>query len=195
MIKYVIIDNGHGRQTRGKCSPDGRLREWEWTRKAARKLVGELKSRGLEAVLLVPEDDDVPLRERCRRANAIAAEHVGAVLISLHTNAAGDGKHWTDARGWSSFVARGAGAEARRLAAGMWRMAKERGFSGNRCVPPAGYYERDFAICRCTHCPAVLTENLFHDNIFDAGFLMSDEGVDTIVRLHADAIMAYNNVL
>lgn len=29
----VLIDNGHGENTPGKRSPDGRLREWAYSRK------------------------------------------------------------------------------------------------------------------------------------------------------------------
>ena len=28
----VLIDNGHGSNTPGKCSPDGRLKEYAYTR-------------------------------------------------------------------------------------------------------------------------------------------------------------------
>lgn len=31
----VLIDNGHGADTPGKCSPDGRLREYAYTRDIA----------------------------------------------------------------------------------------------------------------------------------------------------------------
>ncbi len=27
----ILIDNGHGTETPGKCSPDGRLREYAYT--------------------------------------------------------------------------------------------------------------------------------------------------------------------
>ena len=31
----ILIDNGHGENTPGKRSPDGKLREWEYTRRIA----------------------------------------------------------------------------------------------------------------------------------------------------------------
>ena len=31
----ILIDNGHGYDTKGKCSPDGLFREYRWTRQAA----------------------------------------------------------------------------------------------------------------------------------------------------------------
>jgi len=60
----VIIDNGHGKNTKGKCSPDKSLYEWEWTREIAYKLYNTLMLHGIEALLLVPEDTDVSLSTR-----------------------------------------------------------------------------------------------------------------------------------
>ena len=68
----VLIDNGHGAETPGKCSPDGTHREWAWSRRMAAELKRRLEERGVEAHLLVPENGDVALRERVLRANEIA---------------------------------------------------------------------------------------------------------------------------
>ncbi len=35
----ILIDNGHGNNTSGKCSPDNRLREYAWAREIAVRLV------------------------------------------------------------------------------------------------------------------------------------------------------------
>lgn len=64
----VILDNGHGRDTAGKRSPDGRLREYAYTREMARRIAQDLKRQGIDVSLLVPEDTDVPLKERVERA-------------------------------------------------------------------------------------------------------------------------------
>ena len=67
----ILIDNGHGSQTKGKRSPDGKLLEYAYTRELARRIVSILKSRGYDSELLVPEDNDIPLSERVRRVNEI----------------------------------------------------------------------------------------------------------------------------
>ena len=89
----ILIDNGHGIQTKGKRSPDGTRLEYAYTREIARQVVTELKNKGYDAELLVPEEDDIPLSERVRRTNAhcqaFGKTHV--ILISIHVNAAGDG--------------------------------------------------------------------------------------------------------
>ena len=101
----VILDNGHGRDTAGKRSPDGRLREYAYTREMARRIARDLKRQGIDVSLLVPEDTDVPLKERVERANRIYAETgKQAILVSIHVNAAGNGSTWFSARGWSVFV-------------------------------------------------------------------------------------------
>ena len=64
----VILDNGHGKNTIGKCSPkwsDGtQLFEWSWTREIARLLKERLDAQGIETILLVTADNDVSLSER-----------------------------------------------------------------------------------------------------------------------------------
>lgn len=188
---FVIIDNGHGAETPGKCSPDGQLKEWAWTRQAAKALAAELKRRGIGSTLLVSEARDVPLRERVRAANEISRLHDNAVLVSLHTNASRSDGRWGDACGWSVFTAPGASEKSRRLARLLYEEACARYLKGNRSTPAEGYWTASLAMCRDTVCPAVLTENLFHDHAGDAAFLLSSEGLRCIVELHADAIEKY----
>lgn len=187
MIKnnaMILIDNGHGAETPGKRSPDGALQEWKWTRQVAAKAVAQLQRLGLEARLLVPEDEDVGLRERARRANAAKAD----LLVSIHVNASGDGSSWRDARGWSAIVAPKAGKESRRLATLLCTHAAEAGFDVRRQAPGRPYWEQSLAICRDTRCPAVLTENLFMDNWCDCQMLLPELSQDVVAMLHAQAI-------
>lgn len=65
----VLIDNGHGAETPGKRSPDGRLREYAYTREIAIRVASRLQQTGIDAVRIVPEETDVPLAERVARAN------------------------------------------------------------------------------------------------------------------------------
>ena len=84
----VILDNGHGENTKGKCSPDKRLLEWEWTREIACRLHNLLLENEIEVQLLVPEDKDISLSERVKREKKITkeAKKVGkeTCLISIH---------------------------------------------------------------------------------------------------------------
>lgn len=104
----ILIDNGHGVETPGKRSPDGRLQEWSYTRLSARENVSHLTAAGVTAQRVVPEDMDVPLPERCRRVNEVCRilGKTNVLLVSIHINAAGKGDRWMNARGWSCYTTR-----------------------------------------------------------------------------------------
>lgn len=187
----VLIDNGHGSNTPGKCSPDGRLREYAYTREIAERLVMELRKNGIDAERIVKEEIDVPLAERCRRVNEYKASE--AILVSIHCNAAGNGSDWMSARGWEAWTSVGK-TKADKLATCLYEDAEN-------CLPGMKMRkdmtdgdpdkESQFYILRHTNCPAVLTENLFQDNREDVSFLLSEEGKRAIVSLHARGIMKY----
>ena len=191
----ILIDNGHGYNTPGKCSPDGRLREYKYTREVAAVVVSKLKALGYDAELVTPETYDVSLNTRVRRINEICRK-VGAknvIVVSIHNNAAkGDGK-WHDATGWSGWVAPNASTNSKRLAQALYAEAERRSLKGNRSVPPCKYLVGNFAIIRDTLCPAVLTENLFQDNREDVNFLLSDKGHEAIAQLHIKGVINYIN--
>ena len=187
----VLIDNGHGSNTPGKRSPDGQLREYAYTREIAERLVMELRKNGIDAERIVKEEIDVPLAERCRRANEYKASE--AVLVSIHCNAAGNGSDWMSARGWEAWTSVGK-TKADKLATCLYENAEH-------CLPGMKIRkdmtdgdqdkENGFYILKHTKCPAVLTENLFQDNKEDVKFLLSEEGKLAIVNLHVWGIMKY----
>ena len=189
----VLIDNGHGSNTAGKCSPDRSLREYTWAREIASRLVAELKKRGLDAERIVTEETDISLKERCRRVNTICAKlgSKNVMLISIHINAAKNDGKWHDASGRSGWVAPNASQNSKILAQLLYDEASKRNLKGNRSVPSCRYWAGNFAIVRDTNCPAVLTENLFQDNKAEVDFLKSEKGKQEIVNLHADAIQKY----
>lgn len=191
----IIIDNGHGSDTLGKCSPDNRLKEYAYCREIAQRVSRDLTLKGHDAILLVPEQTDTPLRERVRKVNAwvnkLGAKNV--VLVSIHNNAAGADGKWHDACGFSVFVSKNASDGSKRLAKIFTERASEMGLMGNRWIPDEKYWVQSLAMTRDTKCPAVLTENLFQDNKDDVEYLLSDEGKRAIVKLHVDSILDYIN--
>lgn len=193
----VLIDNGHGDPplSGGKCSPDFRLREYYYCREIAQRVSRELSLRGVEALLLVPEKTDTPLKERVRKVNAWATRRgsENTVLVSIHNNAAGADGKWHGATGFSVFVSQNASANSKRLAKIFTEKAEELKLMGNRCVPKEKYWVKSLAMCRDTNCPAVLTENLFQDNEEDVNFLLSEEGRRAITSLHVESIIQYIN--
>lgn len=188
----VLIDNGHGENTPGKGSPDGRLREWAYTREIADMVVFELRKKGIDAERIVKEDTDVPLSERCRRANEIYRKAgKKAILISIHCNAAGSGASWMGARGWSVFVSNNASSNSKKLATCLAEVAECIPVSVRKPMPGQLYWQQNLAMCRDTNCPAVLVENFFQDNKEDVEYLMSADGKREVVRIHVEGIAKY----
>ena len=191
----ILIDNGHGRETSGKRSPDGRLLEYAYTRSIARSIVSALTTQGHDAELLVSEQEDISLPERCRRVNdwcrRLGKDNV--ILVSIHINAAGHGDRWMNARGWCAFTTRG-NTRADRLASCLYDAAA-RHLPGMRLrtdyTDGDPDLEKNFYILLHTAVPAVLSESLFMDNQADCAFLLSEEGQQAIVSLHVTGITAY----
>lgn len=189
----ILIDNGHGYNTPGKCSLDGKFKEWKKNRELARDIVMELKDDGYDARLIVTEENDISLAERVQRVNYICRKEgtSNVILVSIHSNAAGADGKWHSARGFSAHVSLNASDKSKRLAKILWQRAIEYGLKGNRCVPQEMFIAQNLYILRHTVCPAVLTENLFYDNQEDLEMLQSQQGHDKIVLAHLRAIRDY----
>lgn len=187
----VLIDNGHGENTPGKCSPDKRLMEWAYTREIADMLTAGLRKKGIDAERIVRENIDVSLVERCRRINEYKASE--AILVSIHCNAAGSGADWMNGHGWEAWTSVGQ-TKADKLATCLYGVAEELlpGMAIRKDMSDGDPdKESQFYILKNTKCPAVLTENLFQDNKEDVEFLLSAEGKRAIVELHISGIIKY----
>lgn len=193
----VLIDNGHGEFTPGKRSPDGEFCEWLFNREISHSIVAALNASGITAELLVPETEDIPLKERVSRVNAACALHgrQNVILISIHVNAAGNGSKWLNARGWSCYTSKGR-TKADELATCICNEALKN-FAGHHSRTDwsdgDADIEEDFYILKKTRCPAVLTENFFMDNREDLAYITSGEGKRAIIRTHVDGIISFLN--
>ena len=191
----IFIDNGHGLMTAGKRSPDGQFREPFYNREISRRVVSDLQDRGLDAELLVPEDDDISLSERVRRINAacflLGKQNV--ILVSIHVNAAGNGTKWLNATGWSVYTCKGQ-TESDKLAECLCQAAIKN-FPGRRIRTDISDgdldWEEGFYILRKSLCPAVLTENFFMDSRDDLEYLQSRAGKQAVVDTHVEGIVEY----
>ena len=191
----IFIDNGHGQFTSGKRSPDGQFREYHYNRIVARRVTAKLQELGYDAELLVPEDDDIPLKERCRRVNAWCLLHgkKNAICVSIHFNAYGNGSEWTSPSGWSIFTSKGDTA-ADRLADCIAEAAKVnlptmkmRGDYSDGDID----YEEEFYLLKHTMPACVLSENGFMTNEKECRWLMSEEAIEAIARTHVEGIREY----
>lgn len=188
----VLIDNGHGTETPGKRSPDGRLREYAYTREIANRVMDKLHAAGIDALRIVPEETDVPLKERVARANKAHAESgKQALLVSIHCNAMGSGADWMPARGWSVFVSGNASQKSKLLARTLAEAALSKGVEVRQPSRQLLYWTADLCVCRETNCPAVLVENFFQDNKEDVDFLLSAAGKQCVTDIMVEGIVNY----
>ena len=193
----ILIDNGHGENTPGKRSPDGRFREYKYNREIARAVVEHLQMRGYDAELLVPEEEDIPLKERVRRANKLSCQ-IGhpiqeTIIISIHVNAAGNGKKWHNATGWCCYTYYGHSLSDE-LATCLYKAARHH-LPGHKLRTDYSDGDPDqesaFYILKYTYAACVLTENGFMDSPLSLAFLESDEGKKAIISLHVDGIIDF----
>ena len=192
----ILVDNGHGIDTPGKCSPDKSFREYAYTRLIVKEIVQRLIDLGYDAEILVPEINDISLKERTNRVNKYCTElgKKNVLLISVHNNAAGNGD-WMKARGWSCFTTVGK-TESDVVAEHLYNAA-EKIFTGHKIRMDKSDgdkdWEKGFYILRHTLCPAVLVENFFMDNKEDLAYLLSDDGKEKIIQCHVEGIISYIN--
>lgn len=200
----VIIDNGHGFDTAGKCSPDKSLVEYKYAREIAMALSTELNKVNVCTARIVLEPNDVPLSLRVQRANLLCSQY-GAdncCLVSIHCNACppNDNK-WHNARGWSAWTSVGR-TKGDILGQSMYEAAEEvlsvnyaktKPSTMIRCDKSDGDddFEANFTVLKYTKCAAVLTENLFQDNKADVEYLLSQQGRKDIVDLHVRGILKF----
>ena len=191
----ILIDNGHGIDTKGKRSPDGRLLEYAQNRLLAGRIVSALQARGHDAELLVPEEKDVSLFQRCDRVNRFCYAHGkdNVLLISIHCHAAGKGDRWYNATGWCAYTTP-KDTPADRLATCLYNAAQAH-LPGMRLrtdyTDGDPDLEKNFYILLHTAAPAVLSESLFMDNQADCDFLLTAEGQQSLVDLHVEGITNY----
>lgn len=194
----ILIDNGHGIETPGKRSPDSSFLEYLWNRQVANRIMDSLLCMRYDARLVVPETNDVTLRNRINRVNTICnKEGVGnVILVSIHSNAAGNGG-WMNAKGWSCYTSKG-NTKGDRIAECMYdsfelefqdRKIRTDKSDGDRD------YEENFYVLSKSRCPAVLLENFFYDNKEECEWLLKEETKDRIAWAAVRGIIRYINSL
>ena len=192
----VILGTAHAASTPGKRSPDGKFREYAWSRKMCKMVKTRLIELGINCIIDIEEDEEISLKNRVSIVNAICAEKgvKNCIYVSIHNNAAANGT-WANARGFSIWIYEKASQKSKDLALSIFNEAEKSKLLGNRSVPSTKYHTSNFYVCKNTACPAVLTENLFQDNKEDVAYLESDEGMSTICNMHVNGIINYINSL
>jgi N-acetylmuramoyl-L-alanine amidase len=102
----IIFDPAHGKDVKGKCSPDGRHKEYLWSRDRINNLVPRLKSLGYDVYVTTDSDNEPGLFYRKKFATQLKTGN-RKLLISLHNNAAGSGLSWMSAQGVEVYTTPG----------------------------------------------------------------------------------------
>ena len=150
----ICIDPGHAKNTPGKRSFDGTLREYEFNRDVAARLKYHLERHGVKTMYSCNVDlaTDVSLESRCQTANSANAN----LFVSIHANAFGI--TWNSANGWEIFTYKGSVvgkklAEAIRKESIALLKLKDRGIKTDSLY-----------VTKNTKMPAVLIEHGFYTN-------------------------------
>ena len=191
MDKIILFDNGHGQETPGKRSPlwkDGRqLFEWEFNRDMVRRIILKCYHAGIRSVKLVPEESDVLLKERCKRANMWYDRCNGnCVVVSIHANAGGG-------TGFEVYTSPGQ-TKADEIATVLIEQLQQ-DFPEIKMRKDMADgdpdKEAEFYILKHTKAPAILAENLFMDNEADCQLLMTEDFRDKL----ADSYVSFLKTL
>lgn len=194
----IILGTAHQKSILGKGSPDGKFREYKYSREICKAVSEILKDMGYQVFIDI-EDDDLNLSQskelslRCRIVNELVKQYKNCIYVSIHVNAAASDGKWHTGTGWEIYTSPGK-TKADSLAKCIYESAKNNltnvklrtDFSDGDPDKEANLY-----VLNHTNCPAVLTENLFQDNKTDVDYLLSDEGIHSIIRLHVEGILKY----
>ena len=197
-MKTIILGTAHLKSTPGKCSPDKKFFEYQYSREVCKAIKVILEDLGYKVFIDI-EDEDLNVDQsrelclRCKIVNDLQKVYKNCIYVSIHVNAAGNGSKWMNATGWSAYTSVGVTA-ADRLANCLYDAAKKN-LKGKKLrtdnTDSDPDIESNFYVLKHTNCPAVLTENFFQDNKDDVKYLTSDEGFHEIVRTHVEGIVKY----
>ncbi len=187
------LDNGHGKKTAGKRSPEldsgERFYEYEFNRDIVRRIIDKLEPTGVKFFNVVPEVDvDNFLEERVRRANHKRSD-IPKIFLSVHSNAAPapPGK-------WASPNIHGIetwffhNSKKGRTLSGIFQkhLINATGWNSRNIKSQP---EKQFFVLRKTNMIAVLTENGFYNNKKQCKELLKDEIRQKIADAHVKSIL------
>lgn len=197
-MKTIILGTAHLKSTPGKCSPDGKFREYQYSREIVAAIKANLVNLGYNVFVDI-EDDDLNVTQsrelslRCKVVNDLCKVYKDCIYVSIHVNAASSDGKWHTATGWEAYTTPGK-TKADKLATCLYNAAKKN-FKNVKIRTDISDGDPDkeanLYVLKHTNCPAVLTENLFQDNKSDVEYLQSDKGFHEIVRIHVEGILEY----
>ncbi|NMM52166.1 N-acetylmuramoyl-L-alanine amidase [Paenibacillus aquistagni] len=180
MSKIVIIDAGHGGKDSGAAANG--IKEKDIALRIAKEVARRLNQNyeGVKCILTRSTDSFLELKQRTDISNRAKAD----VLISIHCNAGGG------AGGFESF--------SYNKTTDKYTLSLQAAVHTEimTALKPFGVINRglkraDLHMCRESHMPAVLTENLFIDVAGDAAKLKRADVIEALIQGHVLGIVKY----
>lgn len=193
----ILIETGHGGlDQNGKYVTAGKrmvkdgivFYEGVNNRRVGKAIVEACLNKGLDAQLLFDDWRDMSLGTRVALANSIYFQNNKKVLlISIHSDAAGNGKEWHSASGITTFIFDNAGKLSQRYANVIHNelICELDGLTKNRGVRRA-----NFQILRESACPAMLLELGFHTNKEEVQKMLTEDWLQKVVKAISNACEA-----
>ncbi|MFW6219309.1 MAG: N-acetylmuramoyl-L-alanine amidase [bacterium] len=171
--------------------PDGlTVYEGEFNRIIKNLIMDMCKSENIDVIDIVPEDEDINLKERVRRGNEYVNKYgpSNCIWVEIHGNA-GKGT------GFEIFTTKGQNNSDK--VAEIFINEYEKMFPNkvSRVDKSDGDKDKEanFYCIKNVNCPAILTENFFFDRYDDAKLMMSEVGQVKIALSHFNAIKKIEN--
>lgn len=170
----IILDPAHGADVAGKRSPDGKHREYQWSRDRVHNIHAMLTALGYEVYRTTTSENEPGLSKRKLAATSFA-KGKRKLLLSFHNDAFGNGSDWKFARGFSLWTTRGVTSSDKCSDIIFSQLKKD-----FPTIPSRAYgnsdlnrdFEENFTVLTGSDYMAVLIEWLFQDNKEDVKLLM-----------------------
>ncbi|MDR2003363.1 MAG: N-acetylmuramoyl-L-alanine amidase, partial [Prevotella sp.] len=171
----IILDPAHGEETPGKRSPDGRHREYKWSRERLKVIEHLLLAHGYTVVWTNETDREIGLTNRKNVANLLSQKDktLTPLLVSLHNDASGVTPEWRQASGVSVWTSKGRTTSDIFADFFIQRITEWMPEVKRRIYSPAYLdrdFENDFTVLMGDYS-ALLIECLFQDNKEDVSLL------------------------
>lgn len=191
----IILDPAHGADVKGKCSPDGRHREYLWSRDRVKHLNAILTDLGYSVYVTTSSENEPGLSKRRNFATQIRKGET-KLLLSFHNNAASSGNTWCAARGVEVYTTPGV-TKSDICADYVLEQLKDDFPTFKMRYNKDVYLERDkesnFTVLMGADYMGVLIEWLFQDNKQDVELLLDAETNKKFEQSIVEAIERIND--
>lgn len=160
----IILDAGHGPNTAGKRSPDGKIKEFHFNHAVVLELTKLLNRKQYEVLATYDSTTDTPLAKRIQRINS----GKGAICISIHANAFTS--NWHPANGIETYTKEAASKKEKLLA-----KLVQKSLAQVTGLKDRGVKQQNFYVLKHARIPAILVECGFMTNKREATLLATTD--------------------